>query len=68
MNNENIIVSRIDLVHTVLIRILSPSSFVGLTHVPVIDEYTNMFESRLNELNTLLLATINIVLKIQRIT
>ncbi|CAF3859139.1 unnamed protein product [Rotaria magnacalcarata] len=49
--HKTIVVSHIDLTHAVPFRILSSSSDAMLARVPVIDNYTNVFESKLDELN-----------------
>jgi microcystin-dependent protein len=48
--HSSIVVSHMDLIHAVPIRILSSSDAL-LTTVPVTDNYTNVFESKLHEMN-----------------
>jgi hypothetical protein len=58
--HKSIVVSHIDLIHAVPIRILSSSSSSSdtlLTMIPVTDNYTNVFESKLRELNEKLTQT-----------
>ncbi|CAF4452194.1 unnamed protein product [Rotaria socialis] len=55
--HRSIVVSHIDLIHAVPIRILSLSSNALLAPVPVIDNYTNVFELKLRELNEELTVT-----------
>jgi microcystin-dependent protein len=49
---KRIVVAQVDMIHAVPLRILSsPSSEAVFTKIPVTDKYTNVFESKLNELN-----------------
>ncbi|CAF1504201.1 unnamed protein product, partial [Didymodactylos carnosus] len=48
--HKSIVVSRVDSIHTVPIRIQPSLSDAVLTAVPVTDEYSNVFESKLREL------------------
>ncbi|CAF1525851.1 unnamed protein product [Adineta ricciae] len=50
--DKKVTVARIESIHTLPIRILpSLSSHTGRTHVPAVDSYSNIFESKLDELS-----------------
>ncbi|CAF1237389.1 unnamed protein product, partial [Didymodactylos carnosus] len=59
--HKSIVVSRVGSIHTVPIRIQLSSADAVLTAVPVTDEYSNVFESKLRELLTELKSSITTI-------